>query len=178
MRSGIPGEHAPNGPIVDATGLHFRGNGKEIAWRRDDVDLFAFHCEIPTGVTTLEVTLDYLLPVESGTGEQPSASARVAVLPWNLVVLYPDGANSDEVKFSPSIRVPEGWKFATALQSQAGSGRAEGVVQFETVSLNTLVDSPLLTGAFFKTYDLAPGQKVDHRLNIAADSSAVPAAHE
>ena len=29
----IPGEHAPNGPIVDVTGLHFRGNGKEIAWR-------------------------------------------------------------------------------------------------------------------------------------------------
>src|SRR6476661_6908753 len=42
----IPGEHAPNGPIVDVTGLHFRGNGKEITWRRDVVDLYAFHCEI------------------------------------------------------------------------------------------------------------------------------------
>jgi predicted metalloprotease with PDZ domain len=171
----IPGEHAPNGPIVDATGLHFRGDGKEIAWRRDDVDLFAFHCEIPAGVTTLEVTLDYLLPTESGTAGVPSASARVAVLPWNLVVLYPDGANTDDVKFAPGIRVPDGWKFATALQSQAGSSRAEGAVQFETVSLTTLVDSPLLAGAFFKTYDLTPGQKVDHRLNIAADSSAATA---
>jgi predicted metalloprotease with PDZ domain len=171
----IPGEHSPTGAIVDTTGLRFRGNGKEIAWRRDDVDLFAIHCEIPADVTTLEVTLDYLLPVESGTAGAPSASARLAVLPWNLVVLYPDGANSDDVKFAPSVRVPEGWKFATALQTSAGSSRAEGAVQFETVSLTTLIDSPLLTGAFFKTYDLAPGQKIDHRLNIAADSSAATA---
>jgi len=170
----IPGEHSPTSAIVDATGLHFRGSGKEIAWRRDDVDVYAFHCEVPGGVTVLEVTLDYLLPVESGTAGVPSASARVAVLPWNLVVLYPDGARADDVKFAPSIRVPEGWKFATALQL-TGNNRAEGVAEFETVSLTTLVDSPLLAGAFFKTYDLAPGQKTEHRLNIAADSSAATA---
>ena len=168
----IPGEHSPTGAIVDATGLHFRGNGKELPWKRDDVDLFAFHCEIPAGVTTLEVTLDYLLPVEEGTAGPPSASAKVAVLPWNLVVLYPQGAKSDEVTFAPSARVPDGWKFATALQALPGTNRTEGVVEFETVSLTTLVDSPLLTGAFFKTYDLAPGQKPEHRLNIAADSAA------
>src|SRR5271163_2568618 len=43
----IPGEHGPNGPIVDVAGMHFRVGGKDIAWLRDDVDLFAFHCEIP-----------------------------------------------------------------------------------------------------------------------------------
>jgi predicted metalloprotease with PDZ domain len=41
--------------------------------------------------------------------------------------------------------------------------------------LTTLVDSPLLTGAFLKTYDLSPGQKPEHRLNIAADSAAATA---
>src|ERR1700675_3573799 len=84
----IPGEHSPTSAIVDATGLHFRGNGTEIAWRRDDVDLFAFHCVIPPGVATLEVTLDYLLPMAGGAAGAPSASAKVAVLPWNLVVFY------------------------------------------------------------------------------------------
>jgi len=168
----IPGEHAPTEAIVDAAGLRFRGSGKEIAWRRDEVDLFAFHCQIPEAVSTLEVTLDYLLPAESGTAGVPSASARLAVLPWNLVVLYPDGMKSDEVRFSASVRVPEGWKYATALQPLAGSHRTDGFVEFETVSLTTLVDSPLLTGSFFKTYDLAPGQKIDHRLNVAADSAA------
>src|SRR5713226_5588454 len=68
----IPGEHAPTAAIVDATGLHFRGNGKEIPWRRDDVDLFAFHLNIPSGVMALEVTLDYLSPMEGGTAGAPS----------------------------------------------------------------------------------------------------------
>ena len=168
----IPGEHSPTAAIVDATGLRFRGNGKEISWRRGSADMYAFHCEIPAGVTTLEATLDYLLPFEGGTSGAPSSSAKVAVLPWNLMLLYPQGVKSDDVKFAASVRVPEGWKFATALQTSAGSGQNAGGVEFDAVSLTTLVDSPLLTGAFFKTYDLAPGQKPEHRLNIAADSAA------
>src|SRR5215475_13610853 len=115
----IPGEHSPNGPIVDVTGVHFRGNGQEIPWRRDDEDLYAFHGEIPAGVTTMEAALDYLLPKEDGTAGSPSATAQVAVLPWNLVVLYPQGAKTDDVMFSASSRVPAGWKFATALQTVA-----------------------------------------------------------
>jgi predicted metalloprotease with PDZ domain len=165
----IPGEHGPNGPIVDVTGVHFLGNGQEIPWRRDDVDLYAFHCEIPPGVATMEATLDYLLPKEEGTAGSPSATAQVAVLPWNLVVLYPQGAKTDEVMFSASVRLPAGWKFATALET-ATSASADSAT-FETISLTRLVDSPLLAGAFFKTYDLSPGQKPEHRLNVAADSA-------
>src|SRR5258708_4673888 len=83
----IPGEHSPTEAIVDATGLHFRGGGKEIAWRRDDVDLYAFRCTIPADVKTLEVTLGYFFPAEPGAAGGPSASLRMGVLPWNLVVL-------------------------------------------------------------------------------------------
>jgi|KBSMisStaDraftv2_1062788.scaffolds.fasta_scaffold49575_2 predicted metalloprotease with PDZ domain len=165
----IPGEHSPNGPIVDVTGVHFRANGQEIPWRRDDVDLYLFHCTIPAGITAMEATLDYLLPKEDGTAGSPSATAQVAVLPWNLVVLYPQGAKTDEVMFSASIRVPAGWKFATALTTVRSDGPEAAA--FETISLTRLVDSPLLAGAFFKTYDLSPGQKPEHRLNIAADSA-------
>ena len=165
----IPGEHSPNGPIVDVTGVHFRGNGQEIPWRRDDVDLYAFHCDIPAGVSSMEASLDYLLPKEDGTAGSPSASAQVAVLPWNLVVLYPQGAKTDDVRFTASVRVPAGWKFATALQTAANESADSAT--FETISLTRLVDSPLFASAFFKTYDLSPGQKPEHRLNIAADSA-------
>src|SRR5215471_4161162 len=167
----IPGEHAPNGPIVDLTGLHFRANGLEVPWRRDDVDLFQFRCDVPPGASTLEVALDYLLPKEEGTAGPPSASAQIAVLPWNLVVLYPAGSKSDDVMFAPSVRVPAGWKFATALTRVNPNGSAEGEASFEPVSLTHLVDSPLLTGAFFKSYALSPGQKTEHRLDVAADSA-------
>jgi predicted metalloprotease with PDZ domain len=169
----IPGEHSPSGPIVDVTGVKLFANGKEVIWRRNTVDLYAFECEVPAGAETLEATLDYLLPAEAGAAGVPSASAQLAVLPWNLVVLYPKDTKSDEVKFSAKLRIPAGWKYATALPVTKDSGDG---IEFETVSLTTLVDSPVLTGAHMNTYDLSPGRKPDHRLNTAADSSAMAAA--
>ena len=166
----IPGEHAPNGPIVDVTGVRFFANGKEVAWRRDTVDMYAFSCEVPAGVETLEATLDYLLPQDSGTAGVASSTAQIAELPWNLVVLYPKDTKSDDVNFSAKLRIPAGWKYATALPVTKES--SEGI-EFETVSLTTLVDSPVLAGAYLKTYDLAPGQKPAHKINIAADSAAM-----
>src|SRR5215831_10256803 len=166
----IPGEHAPNGPIVDVTGVKFLANGREVQWRRNTVDMYAFECTVPAGAETLEATLDYLLPAEAGAAGVPSSSAQLAVLPWNLVVLYPRDSKSDDVKFSAKLRIPKGWKFATALPVTKESNDG---IEFETVSLTTLVDSPVLTGAHMNTYDLSPGKNPAHRLNTAADSAAM-----
>src|SRR5277367_1116818 len=54
----IPGEHAPDGPITDLAGMKFSAGGKEIAWRRDLVDMFSFHLEVPAGADSLDVQLD------------------------------------------------------------------------------------------------------------------------
>src|SRR5215467_15985103 len=137
----IPGEHAPNGPIVDVTGLHFRADGKELSWRRDEVDMFAFHLSVPAGSKTLEASLDYLLPSDAAGTEAPVATAQIAVLPWNLVVLYPQASKSDDVLFSPSVRLPENWKYATALEPAPGAKSSDATAAFETVSLTTLIDS-------------------------------------
>ena len=140
----IPGEHSPNGPISDLTGLKFTGSGKAIAWRRDDTNMFAFHCQIPAGVETLEVSLDYLSPSAGDTiAGSPSATAQVAVLNWNQILLYPQGAKSDDVRVVASLRVPAGWRFATALTKARDSGEE---IEFEPVSLTTLVDSTVLAG--------------------------------
>jgi predicted metalloprotease with PDZ domain len=169
----IPGEHGPTGPITDLTGLRFSGAGQAIPWRRDDVDFFAFHLQIPTGVETLEVSLDFL-PPSSGEGlsDSPSTSARLAVLSWNQVLLYPQGTKTDDLTFGPTLRVPAGWQYATALQRSGGSGEP---IEFEPVSLTTLVDSPVLLGEYLRTFDLTPGQTPAHRLNVAADSPAATA---
>ncbi|HUI73477.1 MAG TPA: hypothetical protein VLX32_00955 [Candidatus Acidoferrum sp.] len=165
----IPGEHAPTGPITDVTGVHFRVGGKDIAWQRDDVDMYAFHMEVPEGATTLDATLDYLLPQEAGIQGVPDATEKLAVLPWNVVVLYPQNTNTDDVNFIASVQIPSGWKFATALPIAKETGDE---IDFGTVSLTSLVDSPVMAGEYFNTYDLSPGEKPDHRLNVAADSAA------
>jgi predicted metalloprotease with PDZ domain len=166
----IPGEHAPIGPIVNLTGLFFRVGGKEIEWRRDDVDMFAFHCQLPEGTSELEVSLDYVSPVGPSTGrENPSATAQLALLNWYTVLLYPQGTKSDDLTYTASLQIPAGWKFGTALPVANAAG---GTIEFQPASLTTLVDSPVLMGAHMRVIDLSPGQKPEHHIHIAAETEA------
>ena len=156
----IPGEHSPTGPINDMVGLKLIANGKSIAWQRDDVEMFAFHCQIPAGVNTIEVTFD--------DASQPgtTASARLARIKWNRLLLYPRGMNSDTIRVTASLKTPAGWKFATALPV-ARETRNE--IQFKEVSLTELVDSPAIIGANFRKQQLSSGP-VLHEIDIAADT--------
>ncbi len=165
----IPGEHGPTGPVVDFAGLKFTAAGKPLAWRRDDVDMFAIHVEVPAGASSLEVTLDYLSPVGGGHFSASAAStAQLAVLEWNQVLLYPQGSRTDDVTFLASLTLPAGWRFGTALPVQSESG-AE--IRFQPVSLTTLVDSPVIAGAHFRRVDLSPGQTPAHYIDLAGDSA-------
>jgi hypothetical protein len=43
----IPGNHAPTGQAAQIVGILFTGGGKTLAWRRDDVNLYEFHVDVP-----------------------------------------------------------------------------------------------------------------------------------
>jgi predicted metalloprotease with PDZ domain len=168
----IPGEHAPTGPIMDLTGLFFRAGGKEIAWQRDDVDMYAMHVQIPPGAKELEVSLDYVSPSGSSGGrENASATAQLALLDWYTVLLYPyaPGVKSDDLSYTASLRLPAGWKYGTALEAASEHGEE---IEFKPVSLTMLVDSPVIAGAHTRTIDISPGQKPEHHVHIAAESEA------
>ena len=163
----IPGEHGPTGPISQIAGLKFTAGGKTLAWRRDDVNMFAFHLEVPAGATELSVSLDYLSPGEGGQfSASPAATAKLAVLEWCLVTLYPQGARSDDISYSASLQVPAGWKYATALPGGQG---ASGVIEFQPVPLTTLIDSPVLTGEFLNKVPLGQADGVVHTLDLGSD---------
>jgi len=190
----IPGEHGPSGPVVEIVGMTFSAAGQPLAWRRDPADMFLIHVEVPPGAAAVEAGLDVVTPAAAGGfGAGPSASARLLMLEWNQVLLYPAGPKADDIRIAPEIRLPEGWRYGTALRSQsgpakggdapgpaAGAGIAAGAdggaattVRFKPVSLTTLVDSPLLAGAHFRTVALSPaGDPRPAFLHIAADSDA------
>jgi predicted metalloprotease with PDZ domain len=166
----IPGEHAPDGPVTDLAGLKFTAGGKTISWRRDLVDMFAFHLDVPPGENTLDVDLDFLLSAPaSGFSAGASATAQLDLLSWNQVLLYPKGWTAAQLTFEASLRLPDDWKFGTALPVKRHSGDE---IDFEPVSLETLVDSPVIAGHFFRVIQLTPGQKPPHEIDIAADSEA------
>jgi predicted metalloprotease with PDZ domain len=166
----IPGEHQPDGPIINVAGLKFTANGKVIPWKRDLVDMFALHLDIPPQTSLLDVDLDFLLsaPAEGFSGGA-SATAFLNVLSWNQVLLYPKGYAARDITFVPSLRLPAGWKFGTALPVAKRDG---DTVDFAPVQLNTLVDSPVLAGRYFRVIQLTPGEKPAHEMDIAADSAA------
>src|SRR5439155_12544927 len=86
----IPGEHAPTGPITDLSGLKISSAGQNLQWKRDPVELFAFHLTVPPGADSIDVKLDFLsTPDAGGFSSGASATSELAMLSWNLLLLYP-----------------------------------------------------------------------------------------
>jgi predicted metalloprotease with PDZ domain len=164
----IPGEHAPTGPITDLAGLKFSARGQTLQWKRDSVEMFEFHLTVPPGADSVDVKLDFLsTPDATGFSAAASATSQLAVVSWNQLLLYPEGKRSDDVQVVAQIRLPADWKFGTALPVAHATGSN---VEFRPVSLTMLVDSPVLAGRHFREFDLSPGSRPAHYLDVAADS--------
>jgi len=167
----IPGEHGPTGPIQDVAGLKFTAGGKTLTWRRDLLDGWTFHVEVPAGASSIEASLDFISPAGSEgiyTGGA-TATDKMAVINWNDVLLYPEGWPSDDLTYTASLRLPADWKFGTSLAVTSQSG---GEIKFAPVSLTMLIDGPVITGEYLKVVPLNAGQKPPVEMDIAADSAA------
>ncbi|MGA9508952.1 MAG: M61 family peptidase [Candidatus Sulfotelmatobacter sp.] len=169
----IPGEHAPDGPVIDLAGLKFFAGGKILKWRRDLLDGFTIHVEVPAGETEVNAELDFLSPAtfESGFSAGSSATDKMAVISWNQVLLYPKGWKSDELTYVASLKLPANWKYGTALPiASTTADNGETQISFKPAPLNTLVDSPVITGEFLKVVKLADDPPTE--MDVAADSAA------
>jgi predicted metalloprotease with PDZ domain len=165
----LPGSHAPRGPIDKLAGLAFTIDGKPIAWTRDSTDVYAFRLNVPQGATKLVAEFEFLSPLDPVQG-RIVMTPDMLNLQWNTVALYPAGHYASRITFAPSVKLPAGWQFATALDA-SGDKSGDGSIAFNPVSLETLVDSPMLAGRYFKRVDLDPGAKVPVRLDIFADEA-------
>src|SRR5215471_815178 len=166
----IPGEHGPTGPIVDLTGIEFFANGQRLPWRRDLREMYTFHLTVPPGAATLDARLNLVLPAPpEGFSSGASATAQMDVVSWNQVVLYQPGKPTDQIYFSASLKLPDGWHYGTALPV---TGESNGQIDFQTVSLTELVDSPVIAGKHFRRVPLTPEGPIQHFIDMAADSDA------
>jgi predicted metalloprotease with PDZ domain len=159
----LPGNHSPSNAVQNLAGLVITANGQRIPWLRDRVNMWAFHVDVPKGTTSLELSFQYLAPIRP---QQGRISTKIADLTWNSVLIYPAGYFSRRIQFAPELKLPEGWKFATALETKTQSGN---VIQFKDVPLNTLIDSPLYAGINYKRVDLSTGPDNPVYLDVFAD---------
>ena len=139
----IPGDHEPSGPIDKLAGLTITANGKPLAWTRYKYDVYAFKLDVPQGVSSIDVQFQYLSAGSRGQGPI-EMTPDMLDLSWDEDSLYPAGYYTRDIKVVPSVTLPAGWKFGTALEVASQSG---DTATFKPTTYNTLVDSPIFTPA-------------------------------
>jgi len=165
----IPGNHMPTGPADDITGVVFTasvdGKTQTIPWRRDDVDLYQFHLNIPKGVTTLHAHLDCIVTAR--------VSQKLAVLEWEKLLLYPAKIPVRDIPVQPSLIVPPGWGVGTALTAEGAASypvpAAGSTTRFAVTNVEQLEDSPILTGQYFHEFPLAPEITPKHYIDVVSE---------
>lgn len=163
----IPGNHAPEPNDVDKfAGLMITAGGKPVSWLRDKYDVYAFKVDVPSNVSNMDVNFQFLAPRSDDQGTVVMTGEMID-LEWNQLSLYPAGHYSRDITFIPSVTLPAGWQFGTALET--ASKRGDTTV-FKPTTYNTLVDSPLYAGINFRRFDLAPGAEVPVHMDLVADT--------
>ena len=157
----IPGHHSDVGSIANLVGISFNAGGRSLPWRRDSVDVYAFHIDVPEGTTSVEAQFQFLGPTDTAQGRIVT-TPEMLNLQWNAVALYPAGYYVRRIMVDASVKYPDGWKAATALEVASQDG---ATVHYKQVSFDTLLDSPIFAGAHVRVETLSP----DVRLNIVAD---------
>lgn len=152
----LPGEHGPTGPIADAAGFAFTADGRPLAWRRDTVDVHAFHLDVPAGATSVEARFQFLPPHERGNARVVTAPT-MANIEWNAVSLYPAGTYVRRIPVSASVTWPAGWTGYTALRGTRSGDRT----RYGTVPYDVLIDSPIFAGRYARRIALDPAVTLD-----------------
>jgi predicted metalloprotease with PDZ domain len=162
----IPGNHSPTGPISKIAGIVTTVDGTRVQWVRDRVNVYAFHVPLGGGAKSVGLDFQYLSPLKRPEG-RIEISNEIADMAWNTVLMYPAGYFSRDIPFDATLKLPEGWKYATALETASADG---AVVTFERTTLNKLVDSPVYSGVNYERIDLSPTPTDTVHLDVFADT--------
>ena len=164
----VPGGHTPRNPLDKIAGITFKANGQKLDWKRDPLDVAAFHLEVPQGVSEITAEFDYLTPTGGGQG-RVVMTPNMLNLQFLSTALYPAGHYAHRIMIDPRVTYPAGWTAFTALHEESRSG---DTVNYKDVPFDIFVDSPVYAGRYAKNIDLTPaGSKVPVKLGVVADAA-------
>lgn len=159
----LPGKHGPRGALAELTGLQIKANGQPVKWTRDPVEVYAFHVDVPAGVSTVDAEFQFTAPVRESEG-RINVTPNMMNVQWEQVALYPAGHFTRAIQVKPSITLPTGWTGIAALDGATVTGNR---IDYAVTSFETLVDSPMFAGPHYRKWDL--GNRVT--LNVWADEA-------
>ena len=164
----VPGGHSPRNAIDKIAGITFKAGARKLDWRRNTLDVAAFHVDVPEGVSEITAEFDFLTATGPGQG-RVMMTPNMLNLQFISTALYPAGHNMSRITMDPRVTYPAGWTAFTALHED---GRSGDTVDYEDVPFDILVDSPVFAGRYARNIDLTPaGSKVPVRLGVVADAA-------
>jgi predicted metalloprotease with PDZ domain len=167
----LPGFHSPAAAIELFAGLEIHAGDLRLAWRRDPVEVHAFHLDVPEGCAAIEATFQFLSPTVQSQGTVAVTPAITAVR-WSAMLLYPAGYFARGIEVDPSLSLPEGWEAACALSTVDPTSRP---LHFAPTRLDDLVDAPVLAGRWTRRVTL---DDAGIALHLVADKPQLLAATE
>jgi predicted metalloprotease with PDZ domain len=135
----IPGDHGPTGPIEQFAALRISSGNMALHWTRDPEEIATIYVEIPANTDRITVDFNTLL--------ENTISDHQLLLAWNTVMLYPRSIDKRQLMIEPSVLLPANWQQGSSLLVTSRTGNR---VNFAPVSLERLIDSPMLAGEFFR----------------------------
>jgi predicted metalloprotease with PDZ domain len=169
----LPGTHGPWGRVEDIGGLKIETDqGKPLEWKRDEVDFHCVVCEVPEGAVSVQVRLDTICNQSNfeAAGMFSYGNKSLGIFKWNTCLLYPEGHSVRDLRARLKVILPWSWKFATALKVDE---RKDNRIGFEPVSLEELVDSPLIAGEHLRSFKLDVGKNPPVYLDVVSESPRV-----
>jgi predicted metalloprotease with PDZ domain len=159
----LPGAHTPRGEIEKLAGLRFSAGGKPVPWTRDPVDVFAFHINVPRGAKTVDVDFQYLSSTKGDQG-RITVTRNLMSLQTIATTLYPAGYFVRQIPVRMSVKYPDGWSAASALNAKVSGS----TYSYEPTNYEVLIDSPIVAGRYYKKFALSP----QVNFNAFADNQA------
>jgi len=157
------GSHAPTISVADLAGLELQVNGQPVEWRRDPLDVNAFHVSLPRNATTLEAHFQYLSPVSGGV-----MSRNIVQVQWEHMLLYPQGMKVKDISVAAQLRLPAGFQAASSLRVLKA---ADNTIDYQLCPLSELADAPVVAGRFMSSWLLSTDGAHPVRLDVVADEA-------
>jgi predicted metalloprotease with PDZ domain len=165
----LPGKHGPRGEIEKLAGLQISANGKRIPWTRDAVDVFAFHIDVPSGAKQLDLQFQFISATRPDQG-RIVMTPNLMSLQFNSMSLYPAGYFVRRIPVQARVKYPEGWSAASGLPSKA----VGSTYTYEKTSYDTLVDSPVVAGRYYRAFPLSDRVTLDVFADTPEELEAKP----
>lgn len=170
----VPGSHGPGGPIANIAGLQIHGaDGKRLKWRRAPGEVYRLEVEVPRGAKEVQVAVRYVVnqPTTTSFGHDCFFAGNIGVVSPSCLLLYPEGSDVDEQQIEVRVRPPAGWYVASALAKSNKGVKPEEELMFQPVTLRTLVDSPVMLGRCYRSFELVTNTSLSppHTLHVFSD---------